>query len=107
MSIPYRLAVATATFALALGVCASVRADDAKKPESVLLRKVAGDRMAIGAAIQASELEDPRSGAFIAEQFNSLTPGNEMKPDALQKVKGKFTFENADKIVAFAEKHGM
>ena len=71
------------------------------------LRQAAGNRMLMGASLMSHELDDARRVAFIAEQFNCLTPGNEMKPDALQNVKGKFTFERADKIVAFAEAHGM
>jgi endo-1,4-beta-xylanase len=63
--------------------------------------------MLIGTAIMASHLDDPRHARLIAEQFNCITPGNEMKPDALQRVKGRFTFERADRIVAFAQAHGM
>ena len=77
------------------------------RAEEPALREVVGDRMLIGAAIQAAELQDARNAAFIAKQFNCLTPGNEMKPDALQRVKGKFTFDRADIIVDFAQKHGM
>src|SRR5207302_6724706 len=32
---------------------------------------------------------------------------NEMKPDQLQKEKGRFTFERADKVIAFAQANNM
>jgi endo-1,4-beta-xylanase len=86
-------------------VCAAEKAGASTTMPS--LRQAAGNRMLICGSLMSYELDDPRRAAFIAEQFNCLTPVNEMKPDALQKVKGKFTFERADKIVAFAEAHGM
>ena len=84
--------------------CAALASD---KPAAPTLRQAAGDRMLIGAALMSNQLDDPRRAKFIAEQFNSLTAENEMKPDQLQRERGKFTFENADKIVDFADKHGM
>jgi endo-1,4-beta-xylanase len=61
----------------------------------------------VGAALMSNHLDDPKRAKLIADQFNSLTPENEMKPDALQREKGTFTFERADKIVDFARKHDM
>jgi endo-1,4-beta-xylanase len=71
------------------------------------LRQAAGDRMLIGAAVMSRQLDDQRLAKLIAEQFNCLTAENEMKPDQLQRIKGQFTFESADKIVAFAQAHDM
>lgn len=71
------------------------------------LRGAAGDKMLIGTAIMASDLADPGQAALISQQFDCITPGNEMKPDALQNVKGTFTFEKGDAIVAFAQAHDM
>ena len=75
--------------------------------EPATLRQAAGPRFLIGTAIMSSATENPQRAALIAEQFNCLTGENEFKPDALEHVQGKFTFENADKIVAFAREHGM
>jgi endo-1,4-beta-xylanase len=71
------------------------------------LRQAAGDRMLIGAAIMSHHLDQPELADLIKQQFNSLTCENEMKPDQLQREKGKFTFEKADKIAAFAQANNM
>src|SRR2546423_9289192 len=95
------------TAALLLGTVLFARADGAPPPERNTLRQAAGDRMLIGAAVMSNQLEEPKLANLIAEQFNCLTPENEMKPDQLQKAKGQFTFERADKIVAFAQANNM
>ena len=71
------------------------------------LRQAADGRILIGAAIMSHHLDDPALAKLIAEQFNCITAENEMKPDSLEKTKGQFTFESADKIVAFAQAHDM
>src|SRR5262245_61744855 len=71
-------------------------------PSPKTLRGAAKDRMLIGTAVMTQHLDDAPLAALIAEQFNCITPENEMKPDQLQKEKGQFTFERADKLVAFA-----
>src|SRR5690606_1901219 len=71
------------------------------------LKESARGNLRIGAAVSAPHVDDPVHAAMIVRQFDVLTAGNEMKPDALQKVKGQFTFERADKIVQFAESHGL
>lgn len=71
------------------------------------LREESGERLMIGTAIMSSQLDDPARAALIASQFNCVTAENEMKPDALQPTPGHFTFERADRIVAFAEAHQM
>jgi len=44
---------------------------------------------------------------IVAEQFSALTADNEFKPSSLQRVQGQFTFDRADKIADFAQKHGL
>ncbi len=105
MKFPYRMLCGA--LVLTVAACALSRADDTAASTKATLRGAAGERMLIGAAVMSSHLEDPRRTKLIAEQFNSLTAENEMKPDQLQREKGKFTFDNADKIVAFAQQHGM
>lgn len=61
----------------------------------------------IGTAIVVEEMTNPTSAALVAREFACITAGNDMKPDALQRVKGKFTFDRADRYVAFAEAHNM
>jgi endo-1,4-beta-xylanase len=71
------------------------------------LRQVAGQRLLIGGAIMAADLEDPKVANLIATELSTLTGGNEFKPDFLQREKGKFTFERADRIIDFAQKHDI
>jgi endo-1,4-beta-xylanase len=52
-------------------------------------------------------LDNPALAALVAEQFNCLTAENEMKPASLEDTKGHFTFDAADKIVAFAQAHNI
>lgn len=66
------------------------------------LKEAAGGQFLVGAAIDSRQVEDPAYAKFIAAQFDAITAGNEMKPEGLQKVKGVFTFETADKIAAYA-----
>lgn len=44
---------------------------------------------------------------IVGKHFNTLVAENEMKPESLQKVKGKFTFDNADAIASYAIDHNM
>src|SRR5690349_18435234 len=76
----------------------------AKQPT---LKQAAGEKLLMGCAISASDLDNPGRAQLIATQFNCITAGNEFKPLSLQREKGKFTFEQADKIADFAQQHGM
>ncbi len=71
------------------------------------LRQAAGERMLIGAAIGTRSLAKPGLASLISEQFGCVTAENEMKPASLQRVQGSFSFERADRIVAFAKAHNM
>jgi endo-1,4-beta-xylanase len=66
-----------------------------------------GDRLLIGTAIGARSVDDPKLAQLLAEQFNCLTGENAFKPASLQRERGKFTFEEADKIADFAAAHDM
>lgn len=46
------------------------------------LKEVYKDRFSVGVAATVSEITEYRQG-LITEQFNSITPGNELKPDAI------------------------
>ncbi|MCZ8520854.1 MULTISPECIES: endo-1,4-beta-xylanase [Paenibacillus] len=60
----------------------------------------------IGAAIEPFETEG-QHGELLKKHFNAVVAGNVMKPDYTQPVEGTFTFENADRVVAFAKANGM
>ncbi len=63
-------------------------------------------KLLIGTAVEPAQLDGPQ-GAMIARQFSSLVAENVMKPSRLQPQEGAFEFAGADKIVAFAETHGL
>ena len=57
----------------------------------------------IGVAVNISELNnDAKYREIVTSQFNSITPGNAFKPDALHPSENVFDFAIADDLVAFA-----
>lgn len=44
---------------------------------------------------------------MVLHHFNVVTPENMMKPDAMQKQKGVFTFESADAMTGFCQENGL
>nr|6FHE_A Chain A, Synthetic construct [synthetic construct] len=72
------------------------------------LYSVFKDYFPIGVAVDPSRLNDTDPHAQLtAKHFNMLTAENAMKPESLEPEEGRYNFEDADRIVAFAEKHGM
>ena len=62
----------------------------------------------IGTTLNWTHLQgqDPESVAVARRHFSALTPENSMKPDALQRVEGRFTFTDADRLVQIARLSG-
>ncbi|RZF29702.1 endo-1,4-beta-xylanase [Paraburkholderia sp. UYCP14C] len=71
------------------------------------LRTVMAAHFKVGAAIEPDSIENPADAALIAAQFSSLTAENKMKPGTIGVAEGKYNFEPADEIVAFAQAHGI
>lgn len=69
------------------------------------LQKVYEDFFDIGAAVNLRTIESQRG--LLALHFNSITAENDMKFERLQAEEGQFTFEEADKLAAFAQENGM
>ncbi len=65
------------------------------------------DYFYIGAAIEPNALDNTNDVKLLKRHFNSLTAENVMKWSSLQPIEGTFRFENADKILAFAQENGM
>ncbi len=58
----------------------------------------------IGSAVQASPLEsDGQYRGTLTQEFNSLTPENQLKWDVLEPVRGRYDWSTADALVNFAE----
>lgn len=71
------------------------------------LRVAARGRFLIGTAIMSRQLDDPKLATLVAEQFDCLTAENELKPRSLQPRQKEFHFAAGDKLVEFAQRHGM
>lgn len=70
------------------------------------LRDVYRDDFLVGTAISLQDLEGIRF-ELLNKHFSSVTAENAMKPGELQREKGQFTFEGADKLVDAALEAGM
>jgi endo-1,4-beta-xylanase len=61
----------------------------------------------IGVAVSAGDLDNNAEVNLIINQFNSLTPENDMKWEAINPSENVYNWKNADIIVDFAQKHGL
>ena len=63
----------------------------------------------IGAAINAAQIEEkePNAAILIPQQFNSITPENIMKCEVIHPEWDKYSFDLADKYVAYGKKNKM
>ena len=75
-------------------------------PPTTLRQAALASKRLIGTAIRANKLMTATYTA-TAREFNYLTPENEMKWDALERNPGQFSYQNADRIVQFAEANYM
>jgi len=64
------------------------------------LKEVYKDYFKIGAAVDYDNIE--KYGEILLKHFNSIIPGNSMKPESTQPREGKFVFDHADEVVNFA-----
>ncbi|MGW0916282.1 endo-1,4-beta-xylanase [Streptomyces sp. NPDC002784] len=60
-----------------------------------------------GTAVAANRLGEAAYVSTLNTEFNSVTPENEMKWDALEPSRGSFTYGSADQIVNHALNRGM
>ncbi|KAM0271136.1 hypothetical protein ACHAQH_009185 [Verticillium albo-atrum] len=58
-------------------------------------------------AINPSYLDDPQFAATLAQQFNSLSPENEMKWNFINPTVGHYNWQTLDRLVDFAEANDM
>jgi endo-1,4-beta-xylanase len=65
----------------------------------------AGLRM--GTAIIPFDLNNPAYAQLAADQFSSVTPGNEMKWQVVEPTQGTFDWSGGDRLVQFAQAHGQ
>lgn len=101
-------ALASATIGAAL-VTLSAPAASASPDSDATLRELAEQEgLLIGSgAVNPNYLDDPQFAATLPEQFNSLSPENELKWNFVQPQEGVFAFDGLDRLVDFAEDHDM
>jgi len=71
------------------------------------LREAAGERFQIGCAIASADLDSEALRRLVASQFHCVTPEYELMPEHVLNEERQFTFERADRVVAFARAHDM
>lgn len=71
------------------------------------LRDVLAGELLVGTAISPEQLlpTDPHF-RLLTKHFGAIVAGNEMKPEALQPREGVFSFDQADRLVAYADLTG-
>ncbi|MBP2444514.1 endo-1,4-beta-xylanase [Rhizobium leguminosarum] len=80
----------------------------AQVPAARGLRALAdGKAFRFGSAIDLQNISDPIASEMYIDNVNSITPRNELKWNATEKRPGVFSFKNADRMVAFAQKNNM
>ena len=73
------------------------------------MKDVYKDAFKIGAAVSSFDLSgrNPELVDLILKHFNTLTPGNELKPESLHPRPDVWNWERADRYVDFAVEHDM
>lgn len=72
--------------------------EEENAPEPTALKEIYKDYFLIGNVFSPREIPGARF-EFMKEHFNVLTAENAMKPDAMQKAKGNFTFKDVDAAI--------
>lgn len=96
-------------FLLGVSVGSCVRAAEAAPApaQRATLREAAGDRLVIGCAASALDLQNPQMVALIKEQFSALTAHRDMMPALLVDDAGRYTFEAGDAVAQFARENDL
>lgn len=76
---------------------------------AITLRKLADSRgVLIGASVDEDALrEDGDYADLLGREFSALTPENSMKFDSLHATPFGYSFDAGDRVLGFAEMHGM
>ena len=73
------------------------------------LKEAFKDYFMIGASLNRAQIygQDSRGVKIVKEQFDTISPENDLKWESVHPEPGKYNFETADKYVAFGEKNNM
>jgi endo-1,4-beta-xylanase len=61
----------------------------------------------IGTALIPYDLDNPDYARVAGQQFDLVTPGNEMKWETVEPTRGTYNWSGGDRLVTFAEDHGQ
>ena len=101
-------AIAAVMLAGATAGAAPTPANAHFRPPADSLRALAAPiGLRIGTAVTPFELDNAAYTKITAEQFSSVTPGNEMKWQVVEPTRGTYDWSAADRLVAFARAHGQ
>ena len=104
------LRAVSALAGLSIGLALSLVAVQPAAADSTttLRQEAALQGITIGSgAINPDHLDEPQFAQVLADQFNSLSPENELKWQFNEPQQGVFDFSRLDKFVAFAQQHNM
>ena len=104
------LRAVSALAGLSIGLALSLVAVQPAAADSTttLRQEAALQGITIGSgAINPDYLDEPQFAQVLADQFNSLSPENELKWQFNEPQQGVFDFSRLDKFVAFAQQHNM
>ncbi len=97
--------------AVTLGLAAAAAAPAPAHPAvaAVYVRGAVATPPQLGAAVNTVMLDsgDPRYVRTLLTHYASVTPEYEMEMSQLEPARGRFDFARADRIVAFAARHGL
>jgi endo-1,4-beta-xylanase len=84
---------------------AASEAPQQQQPEPPSLAQKYASLFPIGAAVDPTSRET--HAPLLEQHFNSVTAENEMKFESVEPLEGVFDYAEADRLVAFAQAHGM
>ncbi len=82
-------------------------AASAREGTTTLREAAARTHRHVGTALATEYLGEASYGPTAAREFDSLTPENQMKWEAIEPRKGVFAFDGGDELAAFALQNGM
>jgi endo-1,4-beta-xylanase len=102
-------AAAVGVAMLAAGTTAAVATagggSSAAVPPDSLRALAAPTGLRVGTAIIPFDLDNAPYAQIAADQFSTVTPGNEMKWQVVEPTQGVFDWSGGDRLVAFAKAH--
>lgn len=104
-----RVVIAAAAVATTCaGLVAPSGAASATTPDSPPLRALGAPiGLKIGTAVAPAKLDDAAYAKIAGQQFNVVTPENELKWETVEPTRGTYDWSAADRLVDFAEAHGQ